>query len=177
MKKNVLTLIIVGIIFLGIGYLLGIAQEKIKTSASNGASAKCEASLANANNVIKQLNKFTPDSVLKSVLGSVTNINGNIITVEMFNQGNPLVESVKVRAVTVKDNTQIFKVRTAYPDEMQTVKKTTDGQTLLVGETHTVAKAADIKVGDKLRVTADEVITYAPKFDANAIYILPEISK
>ena len=178
MKKTttLITIIISLIVGCALGYFLGYTNgsKVVVTSYSSKA--------AEVSNLFP-----TPQGALFSLTGSVKEIDGNIVTIDANPlTPNPFAENnfPTVRTVTVADATTITQMQQkdqatlqqemlAYQKAVSAAKGASSTLTPPMPFSETAIKLSDLKVGDKITVTAGSDIRTATSFTATKIKVQP----
>jgi len=179
-NKKVVMLVVVAVVAFGLGVLVG-TQYGGGTSSSSTEVAKLQAQIEKA----KQFFPTMPD--VRSLTGTVTAVNSNVVTMSVTGNMNPFDDSPTVREVVVTDATVI---------ETQSAKDPAVFQKEVAAYQAEVAKAAgkgtapaaigtpppspfetkkiavgDLQEKDAITVTAAENIKTAARFNAASIRV------
>jgi len=158
----VVTIIVVGIIGLLVGYFVGVDQGKKSVADEYGQKLQEVAGQA-----------LPPGAELRNVSGEVTAINGNVVTIKSDNSQYPIDNLPATREITVGENTMITKAVRLSDEEIQKVIEAANGAPVSLQDRQVAGVLSDIKIGGVLNVTAEKDIKMNEKFEAATIYILP----
>ena len=164
-NKSLVNIIIVGVIALVVGYFVG---------ASQGVSKNVVAEYEKKLDAVKKL--FPEIQDLRNISGTVTSVNGDIVTLQADNSQHPLDNLPEVREVVVATSTIITKAIRMSQDEIREVTGLIQGSPVTIQDRQAKADISDIKEGDVLNISATKNIKTDVRFDAYSIYILPPIN-
>lgn len=123
---------------------------------------------------VKNLVPPISPSEMTTIMGTVKEINGKIITVEMAESPNPADKWPTKRRVIVDSKTKILKISAKSPAELKkeidSHPKDSSGLTFLPnGVKEEEIELSDIRIGDSINVSADHNIKTEVKFIATRI--------
>ena len=170
-QKSLLVGIVTSLI---VGVVIGLIVSSKSPQLSGGLSAT-------QLEKVKKLFPVIPE--MRSFSGSVKEIDGKTITLEISESTNPFDEWTTIRKVTVSDSTKI--VRTSQKDPKEFQKEMEAYSPGAVGDstkpssvrtppsflTEKVIKLSDLKVGDVITVEADHNIKNETQFTATKVSV------
>ena len=177
-KKRFTAILIFFIIGVLLGFGVSISYNK-KSAEKNSLEEN-----AKLMSQLEKAKKFFPSiPEMKSVFGTVKEINGNIVRVETGESLNPFEELPAIREVTVTQSTKIVKQEQKSPAEFQ--KEMEAFQKKMQQNLNGTAPNAvpvnpfmekelllsDIKVNDRISAESDKNIKTAAKFEATRIVV------